>query len=453
MTKTAPRAGGAEIARDRLEHGARASGEQRAHGRWRAGARGDAPRRPAPAPPPAPGRGIAIAERAAGWRSGSAAPWSASLEKNQHLDRFSALRNAIPGRPASTPSLSARASPAASSPSASRRVCGQRVLIVDKRPHIGGNAYDRHDDAGILVHPYGPHIFHTNSAEIFEYLSQFTEWRPYQHRVLASVDGQQLPMPINLDTVNRLYGLNLTSFEMQGWLDSVAEKLDRIETSEDAVVAKVGRDLYKKFFRGYTRKQWGLDPSRARRERHRARADADQPRRPLLRRHLPGDAAPRLHADVREDARPPEHQDHAQHRLSRDRRPRAVEAHGLHRPDRRVLQPSVRQAAVPQPRVPPRQPAAGAVPAGRHGQLSERLRLHADQRVQAHHRAETARARRSSTSTRGPRATRTTRCRGPRTRRSTSSTRTTPSSSPTSPSSAASRPTSTTTWTRSSARR
>jgi len=140
-------------------------------------------------------------------------------------------------------------------------VLGQRILVVDKRPHIGGNAYDRYDDAGVLIHPYGPHIFHTNSADIFEYLSKFTEWRPYQHRVLASVDGQQLPMPINLDTVNRLYGLNLTSFEMQGWLDSVAEKLERVETSEDAVVSKVGRDLYNKFFRGYTQKQWGLDPS------------------------------------------------------------------------------------------------------------------------------------------------------------------------------------------------
>ena len=84
--------------------------------------------------------------------------------------------------------------------------CGQRVLIVDKRPHIGGNAYDRHDDAGILIHPYGPHIFHTNSADIFEYLSQFTEWRPYQHRVLASVDGQLRAMPINLDTINRSTG-------------------------------------------------------------------------------------------------------------------------------------------------------------------------------------------------------------------------------------------------------
>jgi UDP-galactopyranose mutase len=140
-------------------------------------------------------------------------------------------------------------------------ILGQRVLVVDKRPHVGGNAYDCYDDAGLLIHPYGPHIFHTNSADIFEYLSKFTEWRPYQHRVLASVDGQQVPMPINLDTVNRLYGLKLTAFEMQGWLESIAEKLDRVETAEDAVVSKVGRDLYNKFFRGYTRKQWGLDPS------------------------------------------------------------------------------------------------------------------------------------------------------------------------------------------------
>jgi UDP-galactopyranose mutase len=141
------------------------------------------------------------------------------------------------------------------------RVLGQRVLIVDKRPHIGGNAFDRYDDAGILVHPYGPHIFHTNSEDIFDYLSQFTQWRPYQHRVLASVDGQLVPMPINLDTINKLYGLSLTSFEVERFFESVAEKKDEIRTSEDVVVSKVGRELYNKFFRGYTRKQWGLDPS------------------------------------------------------------------------------------------------------------------------------------------------------------------------------------------------
>lgn len=138
---------------------------------------------------------------------------------------------------------------------------GKRVLIVDKRPHIGGNAYDRHDDSGVLIHPYGPHIFHTNSEDIFAYLSRFTQWRPYQHRVLASVDGQLVPMPINLDTVNKLYGLNLTAFQMEEFLESVAEKKDEVKTSEDVVVNKVGRELYNKFFRGYTRKQWGLDPS------------------------------------------------------------------------------------------------------------------------------------------------------------------------------------------------
>ncbi len=141
------------------------------------------------------------------------------------------------------------------------RVLGLKVLLVDKRPHIGGNAYDRYDDAGVLIHPYGPHIFHTNSADIFNYLSGFTKWRPYQHRVLASVEGRMVPMPINLDTVNALYGLNLTSFEMEEFFESVAEKRDGIKTSEDVVVSKVGRDLYNKFFRGYTRKQWALDPS------------------------------------------------------------------------------------------------------------------------------------------------------------------------------------------------
>ncbi|MDQ4100217.1 MAG: UDP-galactopyranose mutase [Chloroflexota bacterium] len=136
-----------------------------------------------------------------------------------------------------------------------------RVLVVDKRPHIAGNAYDHFDDYGILVHRYGPHIFHCNSSEIFEYLSRFTEWRPYQHRVLASVDGQLVPIPINLDTVNRLYGLNLSALEMDAFLASVAEPRERIVTAEDAVVSKVGRDLYQKFFRNYTRKQWGIDPT------------------------------------------------------------------------------------------------------------------------------------------------------------------------------------------------
>lgn len=138
---------------------------------------------------------------------------------------------------------------------------GKKVLICDKRPHIAGNAYDYYNDEGILIHKYGPHIFHTNSKDVFDYLSKFTEWREYQHRVLANVDGMLLPMPINLDTINKLYGLKLTAFEVEDFFKKIAEPVDHVKTSEDVVVSKVGRELYEKFFKNYTRKQWGLDPS------------------------------------------------------------------------------------------------------------------------------------------------------------------------------------------------
>lgn len=138
---------------------------------------------------------------------------------------------------------------------------GEKVLVVDRRPHVAGNAYDKHDAAGVLMHQYGPHIFHTNSQAVFDYLSRFTRWRPYEHRVLASVDGMLLPIPINLDTVNRLYGLDLTSDQLEDFFAARAETVAEVRTSEDVVVGRVGRDLYEKFFRGYTRKQWGVDPS------------------------------------------------------------------------------------------------------------------------------------------------------------------------------------------------
>ncbi len=138
----------------------------------------------------------------------------------------------------------------------------KRVLLIDKRSHIGGNAYDRYNDEGILIHPYGPHIFHTNSERIFGHLSRFTQWRAYEHRVLAHVDGKLLPIPINRTTVNSLYDLDLRSEEeCEAFFASRAEPRDHCFTSEDVVVSKVGRELYEKFFRGYTRKQWGLDPS------------------------------------------------------------------------------------------------------------------------------------------------------------------------------------------------
>ncbi|KPB12056.1 UDP-galactopyranose mutase [Pseudomonas amygdali] len=138
---------------------------------------------------------------------------------------------------------------------------GKRVLLIDRRPHIAGNAYDHLDSAGVLVHQYGPHVFHTNAERIVEYLSRFTEWRDYEHRVLASVDGQLLPIPINLDTLNSLYGLQMNEQQAEAFLASRAEPVEMIRTSEDVVINQVGRELYEKFFRGYTRKQWGLDPS------------------------------------------------------------------------------------------------------------------------------------------------------------------------------------------------
>ena len=138
----------------------------------------------------------------------------------------------------------------------------QKVLLIDRRPHIGGNAYDKYDEAGVLMHQYGPHIFHTNSDAIVEHLSQFTEWRPYEHRVLGRVDDKLVPIPINRTTLNVLYGLDLkTDEEATAFLESRAEPVEDVRTSEDVVVSKVGRELYEKFFRGYTRKQWGLDPS------------------------------------------------------------------------------------------------------------------------------------------------------------------------------------------------
>jgi UDP-galactopyranose mutase len=135
------------------------------------------------------------------------------------------------------------------------------VLVVDRRDHIAGNAHDYVDPHGVLVHKYGPHIFHTKSQKIVDYLSQFTDWRPYEHRVLARIGDQELPIPINRTTLNELYGLDLrTDEDAERFYAERAEPVAQMRTSEDSVVAKVGRDLYEKFFRGYTTKQWGRDP-------------------------------------------------------------------------------------------------------------------------------------------------------------------------------------------------
>jgi UDP-galactopyranose mutase len=139
---------------------------------------------------------------------------------------------------------------------------GLRVMVVDRRPHIAGNAFDAVDDHGVLCHTYGPHIFHTNAEHVRDFLSRFTAWRPYEHRVLAEVDGRFVPMPINRATVQALHGVTLADeAAVAAHLEALAEPRELMSTSEDAVVAKVGRDLYERLFRGYTRKQWALDPS------------------------------------------------------------------------------------------------------------------------------------------------------------------------------------------------
>ncbi len=138
---------------------------------------------------------------------------------------------------------------------------GREVLIIDRREHIGGNAFDEYDAHGVLIHRYGPHLFHTNSQQVFEYLSRFTEWRTYEHRVRTWVDQQWLPLPINQDTINKLYGLNLDEPGVAAFFERVRETRSPVLTSEDVVLNSVGRELCEKFFRNYTRKQWGLDLS------------------------------------------------------------------------------------------------------------------------------------------------------------------------------------------------
>ncbi len=137
----------------------------------------------------------------------------------------------------------------------------KKVLVVEKRNHIGGNAYDELDDYGILIHKYGPHIFHTNSKEVFDYLSQFTEWRFYEHKVLAKLGEELYPIPINRITLNKLYKLDLKNDEeAANYYESIKEKRYPIKNSEDIIVNQLGMDLFEKFFKNYTKKQWNLEP-------------------------------------------------------------------------------------------------------------------------------------------------------------------------------------------------
>ncbi|ABX43246.1 UDP-galactopyranose mutase [Lachnoclostridium phytofermentans] len=136
----------------------------------------------------------------------------------------------------------------------------EEVLVIEKRDHIGGNVFDSYNEDGILIHNYGPHIFHTNDKGVYEYLSKFTEWNDFWHRVLTYVDGNLIPMPITVETINKLYNLNLSCEEVEEFIKKQAVAIDEIKTSKDVALSKVGVDIYEKFFENYTKKQWGIDP-------------------------------------------------------------------------------------------------------------------------------------------------------------------------------------------------
>ena len=136
-----------------------------------------------------------------------------------------------------------------------------KVLVIDKRSHLGGNCYDYIDENGILINKYGAHLFHTNDEEVWKYVQEFSEWERWDHRVLGFVEGKMINIPVNINTVNALCGTNIKDDkEMNRWLESVQVKFDKIENSEEMAKSRVGEELYKKIFRGYTLKQWNRYP-------------------------------------------------------------------------------------------------------------------------------------------------------------------------------------------------
>ncbi len=140
-------------------------------------------------------------------------------------------------------------------------VLDEKVLVIEKRNHIAGNIFDSYNEEGILIHNYGPHIFHTNDKEVYDYLSAFTKWNTFWHRVLSYVDGNLVAMPISVETINQLYNLNLSCDQIEEFLSKRAVKVDNVTTSKEVAISKVGIDIYEKMFKNYTIKQWGVDPA------------------------------------------------------------------------------------------------------------------------------------------------------------------------------------------------
>jgi UDP-galactopyranose mutase len=137
---------------------------------------------------------------------------------------------------------------------------GKSSLIVEKRNHYGGNAADAYDDHGVLIHTYGPHYFRTNSERIRAYLSLFTEWHPVDYKIKSHTEGRYWSFPINLNTFEEMIGCSSTSEEMEAWLEEKRIPIENPQNSEEVILSQVGTDLYEKFFKGYTLKQWKRHP-------------------------------------------------------------------------------------------------------------------------------------------------------------------------------------------------
>jgi len=139
---------------------------------------------------------------------------------------------------------------------------GKKVLIIEKRNHIAGNCYDYRDENGILVSKYGAHLFHTNDEEVWKYVNQFSDWYPWEHKVVARVGDKTVPIPVNITTVNTLFNTHITNQEeMKTWLEEHRSPIAKPSNGEEAVLSRVGPILYEKMFRHYTKKQWDKYPS------------------------------------------------------------------------------------------------------------------------------------------------------------------------------------------------
>ncbi|MEJ2250834.1 MAG: UDP-galactopyranose mutase [Candidatus Lokiarchaeota archaeon] len=137
----------------------------------------------------------------------------------------------------------------------------KKVLVIDKRNHIGGNSYDFYDENGVLIHKYGPHYFRTDSELIVNYLSKFTDWRPYNYKVRVSINGELYPFPINRNTLNQFFKVDLnTEEEAKNFLESKKVNITNPKNAEEQVLSTLGAEIYEKFFKNYTIKQWNTNP-------------------------------------------------------------------------------------------------------------------------------------------------------------------------------------------------